>query len=137
ASEQPNVQGWIFDVGYTYDESSNWLFRSKNFYALCGTSAIVRLQLCDFPNSPSESEDDYFILSNGHTTIRDFLSKRGTPLARLPFIGAIYITGTGENDSGFALNYWHGRLAMLKKLLSMRPLTRKIRAEFGFYDLSR
>jgi hypothetical protein len=136
ATEQPHAQGWKFDVGYMYDDGSGSLLRCKNFDALCGTSAIVRLQSRDFPNSPTDSKDNYFILSNGHIAIGDFLSRRGTPLARLPFIGAIYITGTGENDSRFALNDWHGTRAMLKKWLGMRPLTRKIRADFGLYDLS-
>jgi len=135
ASEWPNTHGWRFDLGYVHDEGSGWLLRRKNFDALCGTFAIVRLQLCDFPNSPTESRDNYFILSNGHTGIGDFLSRRGTPLARLPFIGAIYVTGTGENDGQFALKDWHGKRAMLKKLLGMRPLTRKIRADFGLYDV--
>ena len=39
------------------------------------------------------------------------------------------------HDGQFALKDWHGKRVMLKKLLGMRPLTRKIRADFGLYDV--
>jgi hypothetical protein len=136
SAESPDAQGWAFEVGYMHDEGSRWLHRLKNFDDYCGTSAIVRLESGDFPRTLSEPIDPYFILTHGHGVIGDFLLDRGTPLARPPFIGAIYITATGENDSRIALRNWRGKKMLLKKLLNARPLTHSIRRDFGLYDLA-
>jgi hypothetical protein len=133
--QQPYAQGWRFDVGYLYPEGASWFFKWRDFDQCCGTSAIVRLEACDFPTSLDEPIDRYFILSNGHRAIGEFLRKRGTPLAPLPFIGAMYVVGTGENDSGTVLTEWGGTRFMLKKLLRARPLTQKVRSDFGLYRI--
>ena len=134
ACKWPNAHGWIFDVGYWHDEGTRWLLRFKGFDKQCGTSAIVRLEPCELPSSLSEANDHYFILK-GHEKIRDLLRERGTPLAALPF-SAIYITGNGENTSGFSVAKLRGRRMMLQRLIWTRPLTQNIRLAFGLYDLS-
>jgi hypothetical protein len=136
ACKWPSAHGWIFHDGYWHDEGTRSLVRWKDFDKCCGTSAIVRLEPCELPSSLSEANDHYFILSKGHEAIRDFFRERGTPLAALPFTGAIYITGNGENLSGFAVAKLRGRRMMLQRLIGTRPLTHNIRSAFGLYDLS-
>ena len=135
AAKWPKARGWSFRKGYLHDEGSPWLFLLRNFDYVCGTSAMVRLEPADFPRLLDESIDPYFILRHGHGVIDDYFRERGTPLARLPFIGAIYVTDTGENDSGMAYRKWRGKKMLLKRLLYGRLLTRRIRAEFGYFDL--
>jgi hypothetical protein len=137
ARKWPSAHGWIFDVGYCHDEGTRWLLLWKDFDQYCGTSAIVRLERCELPNSLCEANDHYFILSKGHERIRYFLHERGTPLLALPFTGAIYITGSGENTSGFAVAKLRGKRMMLRRLIWSRPLTHNIRSVFGLYDLPR
>jgi hypothetical protein len=134
-ARHPGADGWIFDTGYVHDEGSAWLYRRSNFAAYCGSSAIVRLGPSDFPQSESEPGEKYFILANGHSVIRQFMSGRGTPLQALPFIGAVWITNTGENDSGMRMGGWQGARRMLEKLRAARPLSRRLRSEFGLYEL--
>jgi hypothetical protein len=131
----PGEMGWRFDIGYVRDEGSRWLFLRRNFDTYCGTSAIVRVEPSELPAAVEEVIDPYFILTHGHGTIGEYLRERGTPLRKLPFIGAIYNTATGENDSGFSLRGWRSRKVLLRKLLNSRPLTRTIREEFGLYEL--
>lgn len=131
----PGEIGWRFYTGYVRDEGSRWLFLRRNFDVYCGTSAIVRVEKSDLPATPDEAIDPYFILTHGHGAIGEYLEKRRTPLHKLPFIGAIYNTATGENDSGFSLRGWRSRKVLLRKLLNSRLLTRGIRAEFGLYEL--
>lgn len=135
AAAAPTAPGWNFETGYMHDEGSRWLYRLKKFDAYCGTSAIVRLGPADFPSTLGEPNDPYFILTHGHGVIGDFFRTRGTPLRTLPFLGAVYVTATGENDSGISLGGWRGKMMLLKKLLNSRPLTRSIRRNFGLYDL--
>jgi hypothetical protein len=133
---RPDIVGWSFDVGYIHDEGSRWLFRTTKFFHRCGSSAIVRLSLKDFPASESQSSRDFFILSHGHTIIKDGMANRGTPLQELPFVGAVYITNTGENDSGARTSHWQSKRQILKSALAIRPLTKRVRSDMGLYDLT-
>jgi hypothetical protein len=135
-AQKPEARGWVFNQGYIHDEGTGWLHRKSDFDRYCGTSAIVKLAPEDIPAPESkESSDNFYILANGHGVIADYLRDRGEPLERLPFVGAIYITATGENDSGVALRNWRGKKMMLTKLLNSRPLTAKVRNEFGLYTV--
>lgn len=136
AAGHPSANGWSMETGYFHDEGSHWLHRKPNFASYCGSSAIIRLTSSDFPQSESEPSDRYFMLANGHRVIAQHMRARGTPIQPLPFIGAIYITNTGENDSGTRMSGWQGKRHMLEKLRTARPLTGKVRSEFGLYDLA-
>lgn len=130
----PGFPGWSMTEGYFHDEGSHWIYRRKEFYNFCGSSAIVRLEPSNFPQSEAEPKENYFILDNGHRAIKEYMSERGTPLQPLPFVGAVYMTGTGENDSGIRMGGWQGKRHMLGKLLAARPLTKRVRRAFGLYD---
>ena len=133
----PNGRGWIFDRGWMHDENSRWVFRRRsNFDAICGTSNILRMDLADLPTTEEGSDEDNMLLKFGHTQIRAGMAARGTPLAELPFYGAMYILHTGENYSGFSLRGWRSKKIMLQKLLNYRPITAALRPEFGLEPLS-
>lgn len=134
-ADHPDSPGWSFDNGYIHDEGTAWIYRRANFSNYCGSSAIVRLDPSDFPQSISEPKDNYFILANGHAAIRDFMRSRGTPLQTLPFRGAVWITSTGENDSRMRMNGWQGLDHTLKKLRAARLLTKSLRDQYGLYRL--
>jgi hypothetical protein len=76
------------------------------------------------------------MLANGHSAISRHMSERGAPLQPLPFVGAVYMTNTGENDSGIRMGDWQGVRHALGKLSAARPLTRRIRSDMGLYDLA-
>lgn len=135
-TRHPDAIGWSFDVGYFCDEGSHWLYRTTDFSRFCGSSAIIRLSAEDFPESETEPEGRYFILANGHSVIKEYMIKRGSPLQTLPFAGAVYMTNTGENYTGVRMGGWQGKRHMLKKMWAARPLTAGIRSEMGLYDLS-
>ena len=124
--------GWYFEHGWMHDENSRWIFhRRKGFHAICGTSSIVRVELADLPDCETGSREENFLLRSGHTQIRANMEARGTPLAKLPFAGSIYMLGTGENHTSFSLKGWRSKKILLQKLLSYRWLTRRVREEFG------
>jgi hypothetical protein len=130
----PEAAGWRFEVGYMHNEGSRWVYRVHNFDRFCGTSAIVKLKDKDFPPDVSAKPEDYFILSHGHTTIAEFMARRGTPLHPLPFPGAVYIAGTGENVTGARLGRWEGFGKRPANVLNFRPLIPKLRTTFGLTE---
>jgi hypothetical protein len=134
-AQHPTARGWYFKTGYVHDAGSLLIFRRRAFHLFCGSSHIVRCERDDLPRAATGSEADYWVLEHGHSSLEMFLRDRGTPLAPLPFPGAIYNTATGENDSGFSLGQWRSRKVLLQKLLRYRWFTRAIREEFGFYEI--
>jgi len=132
----PNGMGWYFDEGWIHDEGSCLAFRRRHdFHLLCGTSSIVRAEPSDLPTDENDEAENCLILRSGHTMIRANCAALGTPLERLPFVGAIYIVGTGENNASFSLKTWRSTKVSIQKMCNYRPLTAGIRREFGLSNL--
>lgn len=133
----PEANGWYFETGYVHDHGSRWVLRKSNFHLMCGSSHILRVRPEELPRSSAEPESSHWIGCHGHHEVDEFLRARGTPLAPLPFIGAIYNTATGETYTGLSLRNWHSRRILLYKLFHYRLCTSAIRREFGLYPLPR
>ncbi len=134
ANNNLTANGWIFKQGYRYRYGSRWIYWD-NFFN-CGTNAIVSSRLIKFPlNTHSESIAECVVLSHGHTVIQKCLEELGTPLVPLPFPGAVYVYGHGDNYSdthypkkmlpSYNLRYFLGRIRRT------RYLNQKIREEFS------
>lgn len=136
----PEHFGWYVDRGYAYQEGSSILARFPKFHELCGTSHIVRADLFDLPHTLESAPEPYIRqILGSHIVIQRHLAQRGTPLAPLPFPGAIYRVGHALSHSqskGLYRAFFKtdsilrhpGRI--LKNLARARPLTRAIRTEF-------
>src|SRR4029079_4608308 len=134
--ERPDEPGWYFDSGWMHDEGSALIFRrARGFDTVCGTSSIIRVTPQELPDAEAGGREDNLILRSGHTRIRANMEAIGTPLAPLPFPGAVYNLATGENPTGLSLHGWRSRKVLLRKMLGYRILSRRIREEFGLYDL--
>lgn len=125
--------GWILETGYVRNHGSRWLLKRRAFDAICGTSSIVRCQPHDLPRDMSD--DSSIVLRSGHTGIRRACAARGTPLRPLPFVGAVYNTATGENDSGVDVRTMLSRRTKLRTLLHRRPLWPCMRSAFNLHEL--
>ena len=149
--DYPQANGWFFDKGYIYLEGSRNVFlKRRNFYKWSGTSNILRADLYDFnklgsPAIPKADEDclAYYV---SHHKIRETMSERGTPIKPLPFWGAVYFIGHGENSNPVNANpsnneglisYDRPVLERLKNILFFwRPLTKSQCEEFGIWNLN-
>ena len=99
ANTQAN--GWFIRDGYVWSDGGQLLYRSADFHRLCGSSHIVRSDLYQMPPSLEAADDTYIRRMLGsHRFIEDVLTASGTPLAPLPFIGAVYRTGHAESYIG-------------------------------------
>ena len=91
ASENPDANGWTIDHGYIWDDGGKLLLGDDDFNHLCGTSLIIRSDLYDLPERFEDASLDWIkSMLGSHVRIADILAERGTPLATLPFRGAIY-----------------------------------------------
>ena len=136
SAASPDSVGWVFERGWMHDEGSSLIYlRRREFDAICGTSSIVHVNRDELPVNEEGGREDNFVLKSGHTKIRTYMMDRGTPLQRLPFVGAVYNLGTGENHTSFSLKAWRSKRVMLQKALSYRLLTSRIREEFTLFTI--
>ena len=86
--------GWAIKDGYIWPNGGRMLYRHPNFSRFCGSSHIVRADLYDLP-ARFEDADESFVkrMLGSHVFIEEHLRVSGTPLAVLPFPGAIYRVG--------------------------------------------
>lgn len=88
------ANGWDTQEGWLWSEGGKAILPYGNFSKYCGTSLIIRSDLYDLPPSLDEAEEEYMKSWLGsHTRITGILAERGTPLAPLPFRGAVYRIG--------------------------------------------
>ena len=93
-AEHPTANGWFINRGYRLNEAPHpRLFWRHNFHLECGSSHIIRSDIAPFPEKLDDSLDfsDYFIRRyEVHAHLKECLDNSKTPLAPLPFYGAIY-----------------------------------------------
>lgn len=109
-SRNVDENGWYVEDGYFYNSARAVVWEADRFNTRCGTSHIISWNLAGVPEGINESADQVNLarayglriryLFGSHTNTVRFASDIGTPLAPLPFRGALYTVGTGENHSG-------------------------------------
>lgn len=132
--------GWFFRHGYIWSPGRSLLYRHPDFSMVCGTSHIVRADLFELPQSVGEASEEYIkSMLGSHIFITKYLVQKGTPLASLPFVGAVYRTGhVGAHSrskdvfSTYLMHAWllksPGELS--RRLFRLRHLGKAIRDEF-------
>jgi len=124
--------GWFVERGHIHREGSVVSFLKRGFHQVCGSSNILRTDLLELPAelSVDANQDDilaavdlaYLVqIFGGHSFAVDRYGDRGLPLAPLPFPGAVWILGTGENTSGIR-----------NAGAAWTPIGDDLRREFGF-----
>ncbi len=150
-SQNNSSSGWFINSGYEYHEGRKSIYLRKNhFHQFCGTSSIIRFDLFHLPPNliPKNIKDDDLGLYYGHhKKMYQFVLKKGGTLAPLTFPGAVYIIGTGENQSQIGTegtskpNKYNrdGKILRsakkLYKFLNSKPLSKSIRDEFALYEI--
>jgi len=140
ASENPRANGWTIDRGYIWDDGGSLLLGYDDFNHLCGTSLIVRSDLYDLPERFEDASLDWIkSMLGSHVRIADILAKGGTPLATLPFRGAVYRVAHGGSHSkapSLVKKYFLSREALkrprrlLRNLAKLRLVDETARREF-------
>jgi len=135
-----NPPGWFIEDGYLWEDGSSYLYRIPGFSRLCGTSHIVRADLFQLPASMATAEREYIrTMMGSHVYISEKLKRTGTPLAPLPFAGAVYRVGHpgahSKSQGVFAQYFRHGWLLyspgeLARRLQRLKWLGSGMRREF-------
>ena len=138
ANAGPN--GWFVRDGYVWKEGARLLFRPTDFSRICGSSHIVRADLYQLPASVETADDAYVQRVLGsHIFTYDHFAAAGTPLAPLPFPGAVYRIAHADSSTrsgGIVGNYVrkNSKLFLVTRAVRhatrLRLKTRKVEEEF-------
>jgi hypothetical protein len=139
-SDNNGANGWYLREGYVWEDGGRLLFLHPQFSRLCGTSHIIRADLYGLPARADDATDTYIKRMLGsHILIHDYLDNAGTPLAPLPFAGAVYRighSGAHSQSSGFFGTVFLKKKvlkdprALVGRVLGVRLLTSQVRDEF-------
>ena len=139
-SRHDGANGWAISHGYVWTEGGRLLFGHDNFHRICGSSHIIRSDLYELPESLEAADADWLKARVGsHIRHVGTLAERGTPLAYLPFVGAIYRVGHGGSVSrsrGILRKHVVTRATLkrpdqlVRNLLKLRWLSSGIRQQF-------
>jgi hypothetical protein len=92
--------GWYVQDGYIWGDGGRLLYEHGDFWSFCGTSHIIRTALYQLPERVEDATFDYIRRTfGGHVRIRGDMAALGTPLAPLPFAGAVYRIGHADAHS--------------------------------------
>lgn len=139
-AENPGANGWFIRDGYIWSDGGWLLFRPADFSRICGTSHIIRADLFQLPPSLEAADEAYIRrILGSHIFLHDHLGAAGTPLAPLPFIGAVYRIGHAESYTRSGSIFWNYFLKrqvlknpkeLLWRFSRLRIKTRPIEEEF-------
>lgn len=111
-NENDEGESWIMERGLKIRYGGQHAFLVSDFFRYCGTSAIHPISTLSVPKEISIDSDQEFILKNinqnlldnvlsGHRLVPWYYENiLKTSMRTLPFDGAIWVLGTGENHSG-------------------------------------
>lgn len=138
--QHPGAHGWYVRHGYVWSPGRTVLYRHPNFSMVCGTSHIIRTDLFELPESLETATEDYIKQMLGsHIFIKKYLEGRNTPLAPLPFTGAVYRTGHAGSHSRskdvirtYIMHRWLLKtpVELARRVMRLRTLSGKVRQEF-------
>lgn len=134
--------GWYVDRGYVWS-GGNWCYLTNWFHRMCGSSHLIRRGLLGSFRLPDGTVDIAAVKRRlgSHIFNEDDLHAAGTPLAPLPFPGAVYRIGNPQSTSGTGAlframtpprRFLWSPLIMLRKLRNYRRLNAELRAEFAW-----
>lgn len=127
-----DAAGWYIKQGYKYKDGARVIYKKNNFFLACGTCNIIRSELIPIPDYSEYNRGyGYYKFYINQEKIKEKLVRDRIALKPLPFLGAIYIVGHGEN-----IYYKPGSLNIGPINFYVRPLTHKIREEYGIYDIN-
>jgi glycosyltransferase involved in cell wall biosynthesis len=139
ASQHIDANGWTITDGYLWEDAGSLLYLHHDFSNTCGTSHIIKSELFQLPESFDKSDEDYVkTMLGSHIKIEHILEANGTPLKKLPFVGAIYRIGHVYSHSKspgliqYIVRKNQGRnvLRLWSDFLNLRVLNGRIKSQF-------
>lgn len=135
-NKNPNQNGFYVKTGYVYFVGDNYMKIMPKFSS--GSACIVNYSVEDLPSDStgartSNNDKNPWIIRKRHGGIVPFCEQTGRPLKPLPFKGAVYVLGSGENHSmyGKTTKYQTRKREFIEMFARKYPIKEKLKKEFS------
>ncbi len=139
-ASQRDANGWTVDRGYVWGDGGGVMYAHDDFNHVCGTSLIIRADHYGLPERYEDASPEYVkSMLGGHYSVGRLMAERGTPLASLPFRGAVYRVAQAGSHSQtptiwrkyfFSADVLRHPKGFLRNLLRLRRVGGQARREF-------
>ena len=139
-SRHQTENGWKIDRGYVWGDGGRALYKHDDFANYCGTCLIIRSDLYKLPEQFSDASATFIKeMLGSHVRIAGILADQASPLAALPFRGAIYRVGhpgAHSRSEGVLKKYVFNTsnikdpIKLLRNLFRISAVNPAIRAEY-------
>ena len=130
--------GWYVDKGYMYAEKASYVLKvPKDMNYLCASVNIIRSDLVPQPDINKKTYQDFQFFSS-HAYMPDGIKDNyNETLQKIPFYSTTYVLHNGNffTDSSHITKLSLRNLA--KRIIRGKLLTKKLRQEFGIYNLEK
>lgn len=134
-SDKINCAGWRINKGYMYEEGKSYAIVNNQIFGINGSTHIVREDLVVIPDLSSKKFWDYNIYeAHGYTRDRILQFYKET-LEEYRKAGIVYIIHKNNYSGIKKLTTDFNLKNVFKRLLRGKLLTKKIRSEFGLYQM--
>ncbi|WP_125140048.1 glycosyltransferase family 2 protein [Clostridium transplantifaecale] len=134
--KHPGESGFYVKTGYVYFVGDDYMKVLPKFSS--GSACIVNYAVDDLPDSYPEvmrenCDDEWCIMRKRHGGVVPACEGLGRPLKPLPFKGAVYVLGSGENHSLYGkTTKYQTRLRELRELFEFKhKIKGKLKREFS------
>ncbi len=135
-NQHPDENGYYVKTGYVYFAGDDYMKILPKFSS--GSACIVNYSVDDLPDCypdimTANCDANKWIIRKRHGGVVPACAALGRPLKPLPFKGAVYVLGTGENHSlyGKKTKYQTRLRGMLEFFVGKRKIKGNLKKEFS------
>jgi hypothetical protein len=131
-----DIAGWRILNGYLYKESSRFVEKNKQIWAMNGSTHIIRADLVGIPDFETDFKLLSYNLFQQHPyTYQRLIDFHNEKLLDFPFFGTVYLIHANNYSQVGKILSTNKIKQFIKLLLRGKFLTKKIKEEFGIYHL--
>jgi hypothetical protein len=131
-----NLAGWRVWNGYLYKESSRFVVKNTQIWAMNGSTHILRADLVAIPDFETDFKlFSYNVFQQHPYTYQRIIDFHNEKLLDLPFSGTVYLIHANNYSQVGKILSANKIKQFIKLLLRGKFLNKKIKQEFGIYHL--
>jgi len=137
--ENPSESGYLIKRGYRYNVAAASCKPVANLNQICGSCTIFRMDPEDLPESMDDNTPRLIGRYKNHQTFEDDARSMGREFRIVPFPGAVYVIGHGENYTSDMRPpglkaYIHRAEKVLSSAIGVHRLRDSVRDEFNLRE---
>jgi hypothetical protein len=135
-NKHSQLTGWRISKGYLFKEGARLIEKNYQIWAMNGSTHIIRTDLVSFPDFYTDFKLLSYNLFQQHAyTHQRLIDFHNLTLSEFPFPGTLYLIHKNNYSQVNTILSANKIKQFIKTVLRGKLITRKIKEEFGIYNL--